>query len=109
MCKGERMLAANYAIPHMARRGGGVIINVGSAGGHTSESVRPMYGTTQAAIIGLTKNIATHHAKDRIRCVSISLGPIISPSAAEVVPDRHPRRRRAPRAFPELGRPNPLK
>jgi NAD(P)-dependent dehydrogenase (short-subunit alcohol dehydrogenase family) len=69
-------IAAKMCIPHMIERGGGVVINVGSAAGHKSESVRPMYGTTKAAIIGLTRNIATHHARDRIRSVSVSLGPI---------------------------------
>jgi NAD(P)-dependent dehydrogenase (short-subunit alcohol dehydrogenase family) len=79
-------MAAKYCIPHMIEGGGGVIINVGSAAGHASESVRPMYGTTKAAILGLTRNIATQHATDRIRCVSISLGPIMSDSAKAGVP-----------------------
>jgi NAD(P)-dependent dehydrogenase (short-subunit alcohol dehydrogenase family) len=79
-------MAAKHCIPRMIERGGGVILNIGSAAGHASEAVRPMYGTTKAAILGLTRNMATHHARDRIRCVSISLGPIMSDSAKAGVP-----------------------
>jgi NAD(P)-dependent dehydrogenase (short-subunit alcohol dehydrogenase family) len=79
-------MAAKHSIPRMIERGGGVIINIGSAAGHASEAVRPMYGTTKAAVLGLTRNIATHHALDGIRCVSVSLGPIMSDSAKAGVP-----------------------
>jgi NAD(P)-dependent dehydrogenase (short-subunit alcohol dehydrogenase family) len=79
-------MAAKHCIPRMTQRGGGVIVNIGSAAAHASEAVRPMYGTTKAAILGLTRNIATQHATDRIRCVSISLGPIMSDSAKAGVP-----------------------
>jgi NAD(P)-dependent dehydrogenase (short-subunit alcohol dehydrogenase family) len=79
-------MAAKHCIPRMIQRGGGVIINIGSAAAHASEAVRPMYGTTKSAVLGLTRNIATHHALDHIRCVSISLGPIMSDSAKAGVP-----------------------
>ena len=38
-----------------------------------------MYGTSKAAILGLTRNIAAQHGKQGIRCVSISPGVIITP------------------------------
>jgi NAD(P)-dependent dehydrogenase (short-subunit alcohol dehydrogenase family) len=79
-------LGAKYAIPAMIRGGGGVIINTASTTGHASESSRPMYGTSKAALLGLTRNIATHHGKQGIRCVSISPGIIVTPNVASALP-----------------------
>jgi NAD(P)-dependent dehydrogenase (short-subunit alcohol dehydrogenase family) len=79
-------LGAKYAIPAMIRCGGGVIINTASTTGHASESSRLMYGTSKAALLGLTRNIATHHGKQGIRCVSISPGIIVTPNVASALP-----------------------
>jgi NAD(P)-dependent dehydrogenase (short-subunit alcohol dehydrogenase family) len=98
-------MAAKHCIPAMRRRGGGVIVNIGSAAGHSSEAVRPMYGSTKAAVLGLTRNIATHHARDRIRCVSVSLGPILSDSAKAGVPGDVLRMLQAHTLGGELGNP----
>ena len=64
-------LGAKHAIPHMIERGGGVIINTASAGGQSAQTTRPMYGTSKAAVIQLTRHIATMHGKQNIRCVSV--------------------------------------
>jgi NAD(P)-dependent dehydrogenase (short-subunit alcohol dehydrogenase family) len=72
-------LGAKHAIPHMLVHGGGVVINTASVTGHSAELGRIMYGTTKSAIHGLTRNIATQHGKQGIRCVSISPGVIITP------------------------------
>lgn len=67
-------LGAKHAIPRMLERGGGVIINTASGTGLQSELVRPAYGTSKAAIIGFTRNVATQYGKQGIRCVAIALG-----------------------------------
>ncbi len=72
-------LGAKYTIPHMIERGGGVIINTASDAGHSS-SGQVMYGTSKAAILGFTRNVAAHHGKQGIRCVSVSPGIIVTPA-----------------------------
>jgi NAD(P)-dependent dehydrogenase (short-subunit alcohol dehydrogenase family) len=78
-------LGAKHAVPAMIRRGGGVIINTASAGGQSAQTTRPMYGTSKAAVIQLTRHIATMHGKQNIRCVSVSPGITVTPSVARLV------------------------
>jgi NAD(P)-dependent dehydrogenase (short-subunit alcohol dehydrogenase family) len=78
-------LGAKHAIPRMIERGGGVIINTASAGGQSAQSTRPMYGTSKAAVIQLTRHIATMHGKQNIRCISVSPGITVTPSVARLV------------------------
>jgi hypothetical protein len=79
-------LGAKYAIPHMIERGGGVVINTSSASGVLGEYIRPMYGTSKAAIIGLTRNIAAEFGKQGVRAIAIAPGTILTPAARAVVP-----------------------
>lgn len=79
-------LTAKHVIPQMIGRGGGVIINTSSAAGVLGELIRPMYGTSKAAIIGLTRNIATEYGKQGIRSVAIAPGIILTPSVQATVP-----------------------
>jgi NAD(P)-dependent dehydrogenase (short-subunit alcohol dehydrogenase family) len=81
------LLSAKHAVPHMLERGGGVIVNTSSAAGVLAELIRPMYGTSKAAIIGLTRNIATQYGKQGIRSVAIAPGIILTPSVAATVPE----------------------
>ena len=74
------MVGAKHAVPHMVRRGGGVVINTTSNAGLQAELIRPMYGTSKAAIIGLTRNIATQYGKQGVRSVAVSPGVILTPS-----------------------------
>jgi NAD(P)-dependent dehydrogenase (short-subunit alcohol dehydrogenase family) len=81
------MLGAKYAIPQMIERGGGVIVNTASLAGVLSETTRPMYGTSKAAIIGLTRNIATQYGHHRIRAVAVAPGLVMTPAIAQTVTD----------------------
>jgi NAD(P)-dependent dehydrogenase (short-subunit alcohol dehydrogenase family) len=45
-----------------------------------------MYGTSKAAIIGLTRNIATQYGKQGIRSVAIAPGIILTPAVEATVP-----------------------
>ncbi len=53
------MLACRFAIPHMIEAGGGSIINTASGSGTKGDLVRIAYGTSKAAIINMTRHIAT--------------------------------------------------
>ena len=68
-------------VPGMLAQGGGSIINVASVAGSIKGAPnRFVYGTTKAAIIGLTKAVAADFITQGIRCNAICPGTVESPS-----------------------------
>jgi 2-keto-3-deoxy-L-fuconate dehydrogenase len=77
-----RMLRA--VLPGMLERKRGTIVNMSS--GCSSIKGAPnrfVYGTTKAAVIGLTKSVATEYVRDGIRCNAICPGTVDTPSLKE--------------------------
>lgn len=72
-------LVCKHAIPLLRLRGGGTIVNTASAAGHASEPLTAAYSASKAAILSLTRTVALDHAKDHIRCNSVSPGTIDTP------------------------------
>lgn len=71
-------------IPGMLAQGGGSIVNVASvASSIKGVPNRFVYGTTKAAVIGLSKAIAADFVGRGIRCNAICPGTIESPSLRE--------------------------
>jgi len=70
------------ALPAMLAAGaGGSIINVASVAGSIKGAPnRFVYGTTKAAVIGLTKSVAADFVAKGIRCNAICPGTVESPS-----------------------------
>ena len=72
------------ALPGMLERGGGSIINMSSAcSSIIGAPNRFIYGTTKAAVIGLTKSVAIDFITKGIRCNCICPGTVQSPSLEE--------------------------
>lgn len=67
-------MASQAAAKHMAAHGGGSIINISSVGGLVPDISQVAYGTSKAAINYLTKLIAVHEAKNKIRCNTVLPG-----------------------------------
>ncbi len=68
-------------LPGMLERGGGSIINMSSAlGSIIGAPNRFVYGTTKAAVVGLTKSVAVDFITKGIRCNCICPGTVDSPS-----------------------------
>ena len=67
-------MASQAAAKHMALQGGGGIINISSVGGLVPDISQVAYGTSKAAINYLTKLIAVHEAKNKIRCNAVLPG-----------------------------------
>jgi NAD(P)-dependent dehydrogenase (short-subunit alcohol dehydrogenase family) len=102
------LLGAKHAIPHMLARGGGVIINTSAGGGLLGELVRPMYGTSKAAIIGMTRNIATQYGKQGIRSIAIAPGIILTPAVAATIPPKAQASLTRQTLLPRAGRPEDI-
>jgi len=69
------------ALPAMIANGGGSIINMASVCSSIKGLPnRAVYGTTKAAVLGLTKAIAADFVGQRIRCNAICPGTVETPS-----------------------------
>ena len=67
-------MASQAAAKHMAKNGGGSIVNISSVGGQVPDISQVAYGTSKAAINYLTRLIAVHEAKNNIRCNAVLPG-----------------------------------
>ena len=68
-------------VPGMLAKGSGSIINVASVAGSIKGAPnRFVYGTTKAAVIGLTKAVAADFITKGVRCNAICPGTVESPS-----------------------------
>lgn len=81
----ERVLAINTtgvvratrkAIPLFEENGGGVIVNIASAGGLFGSRAGAAYTASKHAVVGLTKNIGFQYANKNIRCNAIAPGAV---------------------------------
>ena len=72
------------AIPHMRPRRWGRIVNISSISGVRASAGRIAYGTSKAAIIGLTRQLAIELAPDNITVNSVAPGPVDTATARAV-------------------------
>jgi len=71
-------------LPAMIAAGGGSIVNMASVASNIKGVAnRCVYGATKAAVIGLTKAVATDFVGDGIRCNAICPGTVETPSLIE--------------------------
>ncbi|MBN9201753.1 MAG: dehydrogenase [Microbacterium sp. SCN 70-18] len=79
--------ATKAAWPHMKRRGGGVVVNVGSIAGTRGVEfmAQNAHGTAKAGVINLTQQLAVEGGPHGIRVVCVSPGFTVTPSTAWLV------------------------
>ena len=75
------MRTIKAALPSMIKRGAGSIINMSSAcSSIIGAPDRFVYGTSKAAVLGLTKSVARDYITTGVRCNAICPGTVDSPS-----------------------------
>ncbi len=70
------LAGCKYAIPHMLDQGRGCIVMTASGSAERGDLGAMAYGASKAAIVALTKYVATQYGKQGIRCNAVSPGRI---------------------------------
>jgi len=68
----------------MKRRGGGSIINVSSISWHMKSGGYPVYATTKAAVVGLTRGLARDYGAHNIRVNTVTPGWVMTQRQVEL-------------------------
>jgi len=79
------MLGCRFAIPAMLERGGGAIVNTASAAAFYGSRTLAAYGTSKAAVVALTKYVATAYADRGIRCNAVAPGVVVDRATQDAV------------------------
>lgn len=99
------MLLCKYALPTMIAGGGGSIVHSSSGFGLLGETTLTAYGSSKAALINLSRFIATQYGKQRVRSNVIAIGFVLSDNAVETTPQAVKDVLLAHHLSPELGTP----
>jgi 2-keto-3-deoxy-L-fuconate dehydrogenase len=80
-------LCCKHAIPDMAARGGGSIVNVASVAALVGLRNRAAYCASKGAVVALTRALAVDHVGDAIRVNAVCPGTVDSPWVRRLVED----------------------
>jgi NAD(P)-dependent dehydrogenase (short-subunit alcohol dehydrogenase family) len=81
-------LASRAALPAMAQRGAGNVVNIASLAGREAYPMRSPYAASKWALIGLTQTLAAEWGRQGIRVNGISPGPVAGQRIEEVIKAR---------------------
>ncbi len=101
-------MMSKHVIPIMIAAGGGSIVNISSVLGLAGESNLTAYGASKAALIQLTRSIATQWGKSGVRCNAVVPGLVLTQAARENMSDDRYELYRAHTLTPELGTPDDI-
>ena len=94
------------AIPHLRRRGGGVILNMASIAALVGLADRFVYSTAKGAVHAMTMSVAKDYLADNIRCNSISPARVHTPFVDGFLEKNYPGREKE--MFDKLARSQPI-
>lgn len=80
-------LCCKHAIPGMAARGGGAIVNLASVAALVGLRNRAAYCASKGAVVALTRALAVDHVADGIRVNAVCPGTVDSPWVRRLVED----------------------
>jgi NAD(P)-dependent dehydrogenase (short-subunit alcohol dehydrogenase family) len=106
-------LMSKYAVPHLARAGGGVIINSSSGWGLVGGQKAAAYCASKGAVVLLTKAMALDHGADNIRVNCVCPGdtdtPMLRNEAAQLgEPEERFLQEAAHRPLRRIGKPEDI-
>ena len=78
-------LCCKHAIPGMAERGGGSIVNVASVGALVGLHNRAAYCASKGAVVALTRALAVDHVRDGVRVNAVCPGTVDTPWVRRLV------------------------
>jgi 2-keto-3-deoxy-L-fuconate dehydrogenase len=78
-------LCCKHAIPGMAARGGGSIVNIASVGALVGLRNRAAYCASKGAVVALTRALAVDHVDDGVRVNAVCPGTVDSPWVRRLV------------------------
>ena len=84
---GSYFAACKFAIPHMLAKGRGAIINTATGCALAGDERRIAYGASKAAVVALTKYVATQYGRKGIRCNTIAPGLILTETLKRASPE----------------------
>jgi NAD(P)-dependent dehydrogenase (short-subunit alcohol dehydrogenase family) len=82
------MLCCKYALAPMRKAGRGAIVNTASNLALQGNIIQAAYSASKAAVIQMTRSIATSHGQAGIRCNAVLPGLTASPTAIDNLPKR---------------------
>jgi len=77
-------ICTQACVPTMLAKGGGSIVNITSISGVRASTLRVAYGTSKAALMHLTKQLAAELGTQGIRVNAVSPGPVDTAMAKKV-------------------------
>lgn len=80
-------LLCKHVLPHMLEAGGGSIVNMASLAGLRGSAILTAYGSTKAAVIGLTRYVAAQYGKQGVRCNAVAPGVIRTQQLLDAMPE----------------------
>lgn len=83
------IIPTQLALPLMAQRGGGSIVNIASIAGKVPDMTEMAYGTSKAAICHITKMVASQAAPAKIRCNAILPGLTMTAAVKNVLTEEY--------------------
>lgn len=103
------MLGCKHAVPAMRASGeGGSIINMASVSALVGVDGNAAYGTSKAAVIGLTRYVATMYGHEGIRCNAVAPGLVLGQELQDRLSDRQLSEYAAERLLPWAATPEDL-
>jgi NAD(P)-dependent dehydrogenase (short-subunit alcohol dehydrogenase family) len=73
-------LLIQAALPHLRKRGGGRILNIGSVNAYCGEKTQLIYSVCKGGLMTMTRNLADAHAAEGIRVNQLNVGWTLTPN-----------------------------
>ncbi|GGY75914.1 SDR family NAD(P)-dependent oxidoreductase [Streptomyces nitrosporeus] len=102
------LTGSRYAIPHMARSGGGSIVNTASVAALVGDVLQISYGAVKAAVVSATKSIAVQYGPQGIRCNAVAPGTVMTPALLDNLPAEVIESLKGYNSLPYLGAPEDI-